>query len=136
MPTYVITEACVGRKDATCVDVCPAACIHTTPDAPQYYIDPDLAETIVRNSADTVQWMRGRGAKFVPNYGRQAFNVNGRFKFFGGIVIYANGGGRGLNVGHGHWRRLGRHSGNHGRGGFGPIAGHGVGKSAKFFQIS
>ena len=42
MPTYVITEACIGRKDATCVDVCPAACIHTTPDAPQYYIDPDI----------------------------------------------------------------------------------------------
>jgi uncharacterized protein GlcG (DUF336 family)/NAD-dependent dihydropyrimidine dehydrogenase PreA subunit len=29
-------------KDATCVDVCPAACIHTTPEAPQYYIDPDV----------------------------------------------------------------------------------------------
>ena len=40
--TYVITEACIGVKDATCVDVCPAACIHTTPDAPQYYIDPDV----------------------------------------------------------------------------------------------
>jgi tricarballylate dehydrogenase len=62
----------------------------------QYYIDPDLAETIVRNSTDTVHWIRGRGVRFVPNYGRQAFNVNGRFKFFGGVVIYANGGGRGL----------------------------------------
>ena len=62
----------------------------------QYYIDPDLAETIVRHSTDTVHWMRGRGARFVPNYGRQAYNVKGRFKFFGGVVIYANGGGRGL----------------------------------------
>lgn len=42
MATYVITEACIGVKDATCVDVCPAACIHTTPDAPQYYIDPEI----------------------------------------------------------------------------------------------
>ena len=24
------------------MDVCPAACIHTTPDAPQHYIDPDI----------------------------------------------------------------------------------------------
>jgi uncharacterized protein GlcG (DUF336 family)/NAD-dependent dihydropyrimidine dehydrogenase PreA subunit len=40
--TYVITEACIGVKDATCVDVCPAACIHTTPESPQYYIDPDV----------------------------------------------------------------------------------------------
>jgi len=62
----------------------------------QYYIDPDLAEAIVRNSTDTVQWLRGRGVRFVPNYGRQAFNVNGRFKFFGGVVIHANSGGRGL----------------------------------------
>lgn len=42
MATYVITEACIGVKDATCVEVCPASCIHTTPDAPQYYIDPDV----------------------------------------------------------------------------------------------
>jgi len=62
----------------------------------QYYIDPDLAELIVSNSTDTVHWMRGRGIRFVPNYGRQAYNVNGRFKFFGGVVIYANGGGAGL----------------------------------------
>ncbi len=40
--TYVITEACIGVKDATCVEVCPAACIHTNPEAPQYYIDPDV----------------------------------------------------------------------------------------------
>ena len=31
-----------------------------------------------------------------PNYGRQAYNHEGRFKFFGGVVIYANGGGAGL----------------------------------------
>src|ERR1700759_904787 len=62
----------------------------------QYYIDPDLAETLVRNSADTVHWLMGRGVKFLPNYGRQAYNHEGRFKFFGGVVIYANGGGAGL----------------------------------------
>src|SRR5437764_6191082 len=62
----------------------------------QYYIDPDLAETLVQNSTDTVHWLMGRGVKFLPNYGRQAYNHEGRFKFFGGIVIYANGGGAGL----------------------------------------
>jgi tricarballylate dehydrogenase len=62
----------------------------------QYYIDPDLAETLVRNSTDTVHWLLGRGVKFLPNYGRQAYNYEGRFKFFGGVVIYANGGGAGL----------------------------------------
>ena len=38
--TYVITEPCIGTKDASCVDVCPVDCIFTTEDAPQYYIDP------------------------------------------------------------------------------------------------
>ncbi len=62
----------------------------------QYYIDPDLAEILVRSSTDTVHWLMGRGIKFLPNYGRQAYNHEGRFRFFGGVVIYANGGGAGL----------------------------------------
>lgn len=62
----------------------------------QYNIDPDLAEVLVRNSADTVRWLQARGIRFLPNYGRQAYKVDGRFKFFGGSVIYANGGGAGL----------------------------------------
>src|ERR671933_90721 len=37
---YVITELCT--RDGACVDVCPVACIHTTPDAPQFYIDPEI----------------------------------------------------------------------------------------------
>jgi len=62
----------------------------------QYFIDPDLAETIVNNSTETVQWLQGRGIRFMPNYGRQAYNINGKFKFWGGLVIFANGGGIGL----------------------------------------
>ena len=62
----------------------------------QYFIDPDLAETLVDHSTDTVHWLLGRGVKFLPNYGRQAYNHEGRFRFFGGVVIYANGGGAGL----------------------------------------
>lgn len=37
---YIITEPCIGTKDASCVDVCPVDCIHSTDDDPQYYIDP------------------------------------------------------------------------------------------------
>jgi len=40
--TYVITEPCIGTKEGSCVDVCPAGCIHTTPDALQNFIDPDV----------------------------------------------------------------------------------------------
>ena len=39
--TYVITEPCIGVKDASCVEVCPVDCIHSDDEAQQYYIDPD-----------------------------------------------------------------------------------------------
>ena len=62
----------------------------------QYQSNPDLAEALITNSTATVAWLRDRGIRFLPNYGRQAYNINGRFKFFGGAVIFANGGGTGL----------------------------------------
>ena len=50
----------------------------------------------MHRSTDTVQWMRQKGIRFVPKYGKNAFKHEGRFKFFGGVVIEASGGGRGL----------------------------------------
>ncbi len=38
--TYVITAPCIGTKDASCVEVCPVDCIHTTDDDAIYFIDP------------------------------------------------------------------------------------------------
>jgi NAD-dependent dihydropyrimidine dehydrogenase PreA subunit len=38
---YIITEPCIGVKDASCVDVCPVDCIASSDEAPQYYINPD-----------------------------------------------------------------------------------------------
>ncbi len=40
--TYVITEPCIDVKDATCMDVCPVDCIHTSDDDNQFYIDPEI----------------------------------------------------------------------------------------------
>lgn len=40
--TYTITEPCIGVKDASCVDVCPVDCIHSTDDDNQYFIDPEV----------------------------------------------------------------------------------------------
>lgn len=37
---YVITNLCIN--DGSCVEVCPVACIHTMPGAPQFYIDPEV----------------------------------------------------------------------------------------------
>lgn len=37
---YIICEPCIGVKDASCVDVCPVDCIHSTDADDMYYINP------------------------------------------------------------------------------------------------
>ncbi len=58
--------------------------------------DPDLVELLVTRSFDTFCWMRDKGIRFIPIYGRQAFKIEGKFKFWGGLTVEAVGGGPGL----------------------------------------
>ena len=62
----------------------------------EYRCDPDLVEQLVRRSRETLLWMRHQGVRFAPIWGRQAFKVDGRFKFWGGLTVEAYGGGPGL----------------------------------------
>jgi len=57
---------------------------------------PELCDILVRRSYDTMKWLRGKGVRFAPIWGRQAFKVDGRFKFWGGLTVEAWGGGPGL----------------------------------------
>lgn len=61
-----------------------------------YRLDQALAELVVRESRPTLHWMRDQGVHFIPIYGRQAFKVDGRMKFWGGLSIEVSGGGPGL----------------------------------------
>jgi len=62
----------------------------------EYRTDPELTEVLVKRSRDTIRWMRDKGVRFQPIYGRQAFKVDGKFKFWGGLTVEAWGGGPGL----------------------------------------
>lgn len=62
----------------------------------QYRSDPDLTEILIENSYPTISWMFQQGVRFMPMYGRQAFNVDGKFKFWGGLTVETWGGGPGL----------------------------------------
>lgn len=62
----------------------------------KYRTDADLCEVLVRGSLPTLQWMRGQGVRFQLSLGRQAFKVDGRFKFWGGLACEVWGGGPGL----------------------------------------
>lgn len=62
----------------------------------EFRCDPDLVEILVNESHATMKWMSGKGVRFVPIYGRQAFKVDGKFRFWGGLTLEAAGGGPGL----------------------------------------
>jgi tricarballylate dehydrogenase len=62
----------------------------------EYRCDPDLTEILVKQSLPTAQWMRKRGVRFTAAWGRQAFRIGGKFKFWGGLTLEAVGGGPGL----------------------------------------
>ena len=62
----------------------------------EYRTDPELCELLVTRSNETMLWMRDKGVRFAPIYGRQAFKVDGKFKFWGGLTVEAWGGGPGL----------------------------------------
>ena len=59
----------------------------------QYRADPDMIEILVRSSFDAALWMREQGVRFQPSLGRQAFKVDGKFRFWGGLTLQIWGGG-------------------------------------------
>ena len=62
----------------------------------QLRTDPDLCEYLVRNSRDALFWLQEQGIRFMANYGRQAYKVDGRFQFWGGTTLVVAAGGPGL----------------------------------------
>jgi tricarballylate dehydrogenase len=62
----------------------------------EYRTDPDLCELLVTRSKETMRWVRSKGVRFMPIYGRQAYKVDGKFKFWGGLTVESWGGGPGL----------------------------------------
>lgn len=62
----------------------------------QYRADPELTETLIESSFPTLRWLRDKGVRFLPLYGRQSFEANGLRRFWGGLTVEAWGGGPGL----------------------------------------
>jgi tricarballylate dehydrogenase len=58
--------------------------------------DETLAGILIDNSRPTIAWLRKNGVRFIPMYGRQSFEVEGKHHFYGGVTIEAVGGGAGL----------------------------------------
>ena len=60
----------------------------------EYRSDPDLTDVLISNSFDAAMWLAKHGVRFQPALGRQAFNMDGKFKFWGGLACHILGGGQ------------------------------------------
>ena len=59
----------------------------------EYRCDPELTDILISGSTDAAIWLQRHGVRFQPALGRQAFKVDGRFKFWGGLACHILGGG-------------------------------------------
>lgn len=55
--------------------------------------DMDLCEVLVRSSKETAKWVGQQGVRMWPGLGRQAYKVDGKFRFWGGLALHIEGGG-------------------------------------------
>lgn len=57
---------------------------------------PALSQILIADSNDTVKWLRNLGVRFQLSFNRQAYEVDGRVKFWGGLALKTEDGGKGL----------------------------------------
>ncbi|HET8722067.1 MAG TPA: FAD-dependent tricarballylate dehydrogenase TcuA [Nitrospira sp.] len=62
----------------------------------EFRTDPELCELLVRSSLDTAKWVARQGVQLHPGLGRQAYKVDGKFRFWGGLALHISGGGEEL----------------------------------------
>ena len=59
--------------------------------------DPSLLQTLTSKSFPTMLWMKDQGVPWILAYGRHAFEPEGKHRFWGGLIVEAVGGGKGLS---------------------------------------
>ncbi|CAI6093198.1 unnamed protein product [Clonostachys chloroleuca] len=62
--------------------------------------DPALAEKLVSESNEAIKWLHGNGIRFQLSFNRQAYEVDGKIKFWGGLSLKTQDGGKGLIADH------------------------------------
>jgi tricarballylate dehydrogenase len=58
--------------------------------------DRTLTSVLVHDAGKTIRWLREKGLRFRLMYDRQSFEVDGKRRFWGGLVLGTIDGGRGL----------------------------------------
>lgn len=58
--------------------------------------DRELTGVMVEEAAGTVRWLHEKGLRFRLMYDRQSYEIDGKRRFWGGLVLGTIGGGKGL----------------------------------------
>ena len=58
--------------------------------------DPALSKILVQDSRSAIGWLAQNGIRFQLSFNRQAYEVDGRIKFWGGLALKTQDGGKGL----------------------------------------
>jgi tricarballylate dehydrogenase len=58
--------------------------------------DEELTGILVADAAEATRWLHGKGIRWHLMYDRQSFEVDGKRRFWGGLVLGTVGGGKGL----------------------------------------
>jgi tricarballylate dehydrogenase len=58
--------------------------------------DKELTTILVDDAADTIRWLHEKGLRYRLMYDRQSFEVDGKRRFWGGLVLGTVDGGKGL----------------------------------------
>ena len=56
-----------------------------------------LVDMLLTNAYPTMRWLADRGVRWMLATGRQAYKVGDKHRFFGNLILEANGGGQGLS---------------------------------------
>jgi precorrin 3B synthase CobZ len=62
--------------------------------------NPRLAKALVEESNESTKWLHKNGIRFQLSFNRQAYEIDGRQKFWGGMVLKVEDGGKGLTRQH------------------------------------
>lgn len=57
---------------------------------------PVLSRILVEDSLSAVRWLKDNGIRFQLSFNRQAYEMDGRLKFWGGLALKTEDGGKGL----------------------------------------
>ncbi|RDW90517.1 uncharacterized protein DSM5745_02292 [Aspergillus mulundensis] len=89
----------VEEEKAANIDVEPYTAANFSDDIARICVGrsyPDLSRTLVQDSNDAVKWLASHGVRFQLSFNRQAYEIDGRIKFWGGMCLKTQDGGKGL----------------------------------------